>query len=492
MTTDHLDKWAILDSIEWEPHAGQLAIAEDNHRFRVVSAGRRFGKSDVGGHELVPEALYTATLSSTLLDSGKRREFWIVGPEYSDSEKEFRVVYNELSKLEVPFDRPGTYNDPTSGNLHISAWNGTFQVHGKSAKYPDSLVGEGLSGAILAEAAKLKERVWVKYIRPTLGDFKGWGLMTSTPEGKNWFYDYWQSGQDPNNFEWKSWRMPAWYNPYVYRTPTRDKDVKKLQVMSKMKQFRSMNPWQMRDELALQIDDEILSLMGSMTQESFNQEIGAGFEDYVGKVFKEFDEEVHVKDLEFNPNWETYAAVDYGFTNPNVWLLVQVGPWSEVHVLDEIYIDGLTATEFAQVIMERNLDRGVRAFYPDPSSPGDTRILEQQLKIRARSNTGGEIKYRIDAIRAALKESPLHVPRGHEDRRPQLYIDRSCKKTIYEFNEYRYPDVKEEQSTDRQEKPMKKDDHTPEALGRFFKGYFGTPQDVRGHRGSRKADFKRR
>ena len=151
-----LDKWALFDYLGYDPHQGQLKIAESKARYRVASCGRRFGKSDIGGHELIPEALVTRFMADDLARAGKRREFWIVGPEYSDAEKEFRVVYDQLKKLEVPFDRPGTYNDPIGGSLHISLWEGAFQVHGKSAKYPDTLVGEALSGVILSEAAKLK------------------------------------------------------------------------------------------------------------------------------------------------------------------------------------------------------------------------------------------------------------------------------------------------------------------------------------------------
>lgn len=508
-----LNKWDILDGIGWDPHAGQLECSECTKRFRVVSAGRRFGKSDIGGHELVPEALYTATMADDLIDAGKRREFWIVGPEYSDSEKEFRVIWNELTKLEVPFDRPGSYNNPESGDLHISAWRGAFQVHGKSAKYPDSLVGEGLSGAILAEAAKLKQRIWPKFIRPTLSDFNGWALFTSTPEGKNWFYDMWTLGQDPRNREWWSTRQPSWRNPYVYTETgrkiangslpkgtgiplkewTSDKHVKMCQTMGTMKQFRGMNEFDIAEQMNLRIDSEILSLMVSTTQASFNQEIGAGFEDYVGKVFKEFDEEIHVKPLEFNPAWETYAAVDYGYNNPNVWLLLQVGPWSEVHVLDELYLYEYDPMEFAdEVILREMCPTSLIAFYPDPSLPGNTRILQNRLHKRARTNTGGELEPRLNAIRKALKESPLHVPRGHEDRRPQLWIDPRCKKFIFEMNEYKYPEKKDKNnSTKAHDAPMKDNDHGPEALGRFFKGYFGVPEDIPGGRRSVKANMGR-
>ena len=79
----------------------------------------------------------------------------------------------------------------------------------------------------------------------------------------------------------------------------------------------------------------------------FKQEIAADFTEYVGRVFQDFDEEIHVKNLDFNPDWETYAGVDYGFTNPSVWLLIQVSPFGDVHILDEVYERGLSPLEFA-------------------------------------------------------------------------------------------------------------------------------------------------
>ncbi len=65
--------------------------------------------------------------------------------------------------------------------------------------------------------------------------------------------------------------------------------------------------------------------------------------------------------------------------------------------------------------------------------------------------------------------------------------------TIHEFGEYRYPDEKRDgqNSVKSQELPMKKDDHTPEALGRFFAGHFGTPQSTAGRSRTSKGNYKR-
>lgn len=428
----------------------------------------------------------------------------------SDAEKEFRVLWDVLEKrLRVPFDRPGSYNNPESGQMSISLWDGTFQVHAKSSKYPDSLVGEGLSGVIMSEAAKQKPSVWIKYIRPTLSDFNGWSLHTSTPEGKNHFYEKYQWGRDPGMPDWMSWRMPAWVNPYVYRDPTKAAHVKKLQEILMIDEAEVYDEIEEANKLrrlcirhGLSIDNEILDLMASMTTEAFNQEIGADFTEFVGRVFKQFDEEIHVGDLQFNPKWETYAGVDYGFTNPNVWLLIQVGPHQEINVIDEIYEPGLDADDFAKLIEARGMCPGnLIRFYPDPSSPGDSNILSKRLRkpfggsVKSGGqggSTGGDLRPRLDAIRKALKtHSAPHMPLGHEDRRPQIMWDRRCKMSIHEMQEYRYPDRKEQNSTKAQELPLKEDDHTPEALGRFFAGHFGTPQEASRSTRQRKGNFKR-
>ena len=179
----------VFERLGFYPHVGQRPILSSTARFNVSAAGRRFGKSELGGHKLTVRAVESYYRRAQYEAMGKRMEYWIVGPNYSDAEKEFRVLYNDLTRQEFPLDRPGTYNDPIGGNMHVSLWGGRFQVHAKSAAHPESLVGEGLHGALLVEAAKIKERVWTKFVRPTLNDFKGWADFTSTPEGKNWFYE---------------------------------------------------------------------------------------------------------------------------------------------------------------------------------------------------------------------------------------------------------------------------------------------------------------
>jgi hypothetical protein len=493
-----LNPWAIYEHplIAWDAHPAQEVVLESDARHKVWCAGRRTGKSELGGHVLLPEAIYTRSVADEWRKKGKSRIFWIVSDEYATAEKEFRVIWHLCQTLELPLDKPGSYYDAVGGNMHISLWNGAFQIHAQSAKYPEHLVGEALCGVIMAEAAKAKPSIWHRFIRPMLNDYKGWSLHTSTPLGHNHFYDKFQMGQDQFNPDWASWRVPSWYNHYVYTDSgaagvpfleipesefTKDNDVKKL--LMTLDSSPGLSSFEIAENLNLQINGEILQLLEEMPRDLFQQEIAADFTEFVGQVFKDFDEAYHVGDLRFNPDWETYAATDYGFTNPNVWLLIQVGPWQEINVLAEVYETNLTADKFADEIKRRGLNPSqLQVFYPDPADPMSSRTLQDKLRITPMAKTGGELNIRLNLIRQALRKgridqhaSPL-TENNSDIWRPQLMFDRrNCPRTRADMLAYRYPELREDSETsrDRFELPLKRDDHGPEALGRFMVGYFG-------------------
>jgi hypothetical protein len=428
--------------VGYQPHPGQKEVHDSLARFRVLDAGRRFGKSLIGGRELVPEAALTHQLLPILQREGIKRRFWLAGPDYSDVDKEFRVLYDDLKRLGFEFDRPGTYYNRHVGDFVISLFDGYFEVEGKSAKNPDSMDGEGLFGVVLVEAAKLKASIWDKYLSPALMDHGGWALFTSTPEGKNWFYEKWQWGQDPDFDEWESWKMPSWRNTNLYPLG--------------------------------EADPEITSARKRMSAPRFAQEIEADFTDFVGRVFKDFDEEIHVADLEYHPGWPMYGAVDYGWTNPFIWLTIQMDPFGNLYVLDEYRIDHRDILDVADDLLQRPLPNRCTTFFPDPAdSTGATSVLEKKLHVRANRNTGGPRKDRLEMIRQALRYEETSEGHPPEERRPKLLIDRKCYGLIREMLEYRYPETPEESLRAAPEEPLDKDNHAPEALGRFFKGYYG-------------------
>ncbi|QPL15025.1 terminase [Microbacterium phage Haunter] len=445
---------AMFEEQGYSPHRIQKLVhaarfGKQKARFRTVDAGRRTGKSNLGGHELAIEAMRMPVRLQTedLSRTGRRAEFWIVGPEYDDSEKEFRVLYDTLKKLGADFDQPGTYYSPAGGQLSISLFDGAFQVHTKSSKNEKTLVGEALEGVIFAEAAKIKPVVWPKYIRPMLADYKGWALFTSTPEGKNWFYEQWKRGQDPAQTEYWSVRAPSWSNNILFPGG--------------------------------ETDPEIISLASGMSAEKFKQEIGAEFTEFVGRVFKDFDEEVNVVDCYYDPRRPLYVAADYGYTNPNVLLFIQVGTWGDVYVIAEYYKAQRTTSDMIRDVKDdprlRALARAAVALYPDPEDPGASAELSDEFGWKIQGNTGGLLNTRIELIRKLLKPQPFELEDGHPEKLPKLWFDRSCTNTISDFLDYRYPETKEEAvaaGVESPEKPVKANDHGTEAFSRFAGGYF--------------------
>lgn len=459
-----LDIDALWGELNYRPNPAQLKLHNSTARHRVNCAGRRTGKSFSGGMEVMPWAIQTRYMKPMLDDMGIRAEYWIVGPNYTDSEKEFRVFYNACRRKGMPFDKPGTYYDP-KGNMSVSLWDGAFVLHAKSGAHPESLVGEGLHGVIMSEAAKLKESVWQRFIRPTLADFIGESVWNTTPEGKNWFYDIFMAGQgtDP---EWDSWRHPSWVNNHVFRKHTTAQDV---QVM---KAILTRSDYSEEELEALDVDPEIIAMAKDLTPEAFAQEVEASFSEHVGRVFKNWDEMYHVADLPHMPNWPMYIATDYGYTDPNVALWIQTGPFGEINVIAEYYRTHRTDQEFAEDVLAdprlARLTNFALGIYPDPADPGASQTLSKTWKLPVFGGTGGELLPRIRGIEKKLKYKNPHLPWTHPERVPYLRFDRSCTMSRYEMDAYRWPDRKKEVRGVQQ--PQDKDNHVPEALGRFFAG----------------------
>lgn len=444
-------------AVGYSPNKAQRRIHASGARFQVVAAGRRTGKSTAGGMELLPEVYRAYYQKDRLEELGIRHEYWIVGPQYTDAEKEFRAFYNACKRLKMPFDKPGTYYDARGGNLAVSLWGGRFLLQGQSAMHPENLVGEGLNGVIMAEAAKMKERIWQQFIRPTLADFRGWGKFNSTPEGRNWFYEYWRRGQNGDDTSWASFRFPSWANEKLFPLG--------------------------------RLDPEIIQLAADLSEEMVSQEIEAKFGKYVGQVFKNWDEEWHVTSrCTYNPAWPVFLATDYGWTNPSVVLFIQIDPWDRVYVIDEYYQTHRSPEELAQDLLDGtqstahpSLCRVATKLFPDPADPAASHTLSEKLRVTVQGGTGGEQKTRLELIRKWLKDENDHLPHpapeemqnyDYYGRRPRLLVNPKCKHLIYEMDAYRYPKSKNEE-TNEKEKPMDKDDHAPEALGRFFAGHFG-------------------
>lgn len=429
-----LRKDIYFEQTGYTPHPAQRIVQYDRRRHRVCSNGRRWGKTLLGAKE----GEVTAFALNRL---GQPQRGWIVGPLYSDCEKEFRVIYDSLKALGVDQVSSKYLNNVENGSMHIQT-NWGWDIQCRSAANPETLVGEGLDWVLMVEAGRLRRTVFTEYIRPALSDKRGWSLATGVPEiaaDTSLLYWGWKRGQDSSKTAWMSWQMPSWTNHTVFPGGRND--------------------------------PEILEAEEDLTEDEFKRQYGGEFVDRVGRVMQEWDDDVHLADLDYNPAWPLYAAVDYGFTNPWVWLWIQVDEFDNVYVLGEHYITLRDTEDIARnVFKDHPLISKCVAIYPDPARPDDSLILNRVLNIPTRLNTGGPITTRLGLIRRALKLGPSHAP--IEQQKPRLFVDKSCTTLRWEMAEgYRWPEHRSDVRNDS-ELPMDKHNHGPEALGRFFKGYF--------------------
>lgn len=426
------------ESIGYHPHPGQEMMHSTPSRFKVIPCGRRWGKTLFGAREAEPNAFVECRIT------GEAQKGWIVGPHYVHAEKEFAFVYDSLRKQGIDKESIKFVKNVDSGNMHIIT-NWGFELVGKSAAHPETLVGDGLNFIEMVEAGLHKRTTW-QYVRPALSDRRGWAIFTGVPEGKSensMLYALYQRGQSKREHDrlYRSWTMPSWTNTVVFPRGRRD--------------------------------PEILDAEGDLTEDEFARQYGAEFRDKIGAVMQEWDDEVHLGDFDYEPSWPLYMAVDYGFTNPFVVLWIQVSPITgQIRVISERRFFHMDTPEVADDLKQTQpgFVSVARTLYPDPAEPDDTKTLSKMLRIEANKNTGGPIPIRLAFIRRALKNS---VATAGGVR--QLQIDRSnCKMLAWEMREgYRWPEHRSEIHS-QSENPLDKDNHGVEALGRFFKGYYRT------------------
>lgn len=417
------------------PHPGQREVHYDNTRHRVLSNGRRWGKSFFGGKEIEAMSFIKNFL-------GQPMRGWIIGPEYGDAEKEFRIIHDSFKALGIDKISSKFLNNVENGNMHI-ATNWGFDLQCRSARHPESLVGEGLDFVLLAEAGRHVRRTFTEYVRPALSDKRGISMMSGVPEDtndNNLLYWGYKRGQNPAMTQWKSWQMPSWTNTAVFPGGRND--------------------------------PEIIEAAEDLTQDEFDRQYGGQFILRSGRVMKEWDDDIHVGHYPYNPRWPLYAAVDFGYTNDWVWLLIQVDLDNRVYVIKEQRFKLRDTEDICKNVLAHDpLTQHVVSVYVDPSSPDDASILRRHLRKNTRSNTGGEIKLRLQLIRSALKTHPESLPEDHPDRKPGLVVDNSCTELIWEMRQgYRWPDTHSDTRNDS-EIPLDHNNHGPEALGRFFKGH---------------------
>ena len=176
-------------------HKAQLEIFNAPERFKVVAAGRRFGKSRLAAWILLIKALQSPS-----------KDVFYVAPTFQQAKDVIWAMLKELGHEVIVAAHENT------GVLTLV--NGK-KISLKGSDRPDTLRGVGLSYCVIDEYASIKPQVWEQIIRPALADVKGGALFIGTPAGRNHFWDLYKYADEENDPEWAAFHYTSFDNPFI-------------------------------------------------------------------------------------------------------------------------------------------------------------------------------------------------------------------------------------------------------------------------------------
>ena len=235
----------------------QYEVFDSNARFRVLVAGRRFGKTYLSMVELCRAAWTPGRLA------------WYVAPTYKQGK---RIAWEPLKRMTKEY----WANRPNETDLRIDLiTGGTIALRG--ADNFDSLRGDGLDFVILDEYASMRPEAWTQVIRPALADRQGKALFIGTPRGFNHFHDLFKAAQS----------MPGWQT-FQYTT----------------EQGGNVAP------------AELESATHELDEKTYRQEFQAKFENLTaGLVYYSFDRAKHVRKQAYSHGYPIFWSLDFNI-NP--------------------------------------------------------------------------------------------------------------------------------------------------------------------------------
>jgi hypothetical protein len=349
----------------------QQEVSEDSNRFKVVVAGRRFGKTFLCMHEMAKYARMP------------NKKIFYVAPTYKMCKQ---IIWDDLKEK---FIRCRWAKKINESDLTITLINGS-RIYLRSGDNIQALRGLAMDYLVIDEAGFVDKKLWTEVCRPALSDKQGGAMFITTPQGKNsWIYELWAGAHAQDN--WKSFQYTTLQGGNV-------------------------------------LPEEIEAARNELDEKSFRQEYEASFEQYSGSIYYNWDASIHIRkqDKEFKKNEILHVAMDFN-VSPLVAAIARING-NEISVIDEISMEGSNTFEMAEELINRYPDNRIWV-YPDASgqarktssNTSDHHILRNSgftLKVKS---INPPVKDRIAAVNASLKATDGSV---------KLSVDPKCRNLI--------------------------------------------------------------
>ena len=357
--------------MKWQRNAVRKEIINDPHRFKVVVAGRRWGKTHLAIMWLLSEEIM------------ENNSLWYIAPTYRQGKM---IAWPVLKRL---FRHHSEAKINESG-LSVILSNGA-EICIKGADNEDSLRGAGINKVILDEYAYFKPYVWEEIILPMLATSKGQAMFIGTPSGYNAMYDLYLKGQ--SDTDWKSWQFKTVEGGFVEK-------------------------------------DEIKRIRSNMDGRLYRQEMEGSFETTGNRAAYNFDRDKHLKKAEdIAPT--KWIGMDMNVDYMTAVLACEYTDGT-VHYYDEIRQSN-SNTEAMSKAMRKKWPE-VTTIYPDPagsarsttSHRSDHSILRDYgYAVRAKKSHPSHID-RLNALNRKLVNANGDVT---------MTIDPKCKYLIKDLEQ---------------------------------------------------------
>ena len=357
----------------------QSTISEDTSRFKVVVAGRRFGKSFLAINEMAKFARFP------------KKNVYYVAPTYRQAKT---IIWDTIKAMLTEKKWVKKVNE---SDLNITLVNGS-KIFLRSADNFDSLRGVSIDYLVIDEAAMIAKKAWSEVLRPALSDRLGHAMFITTPKGMNWIKELWDDAHHLK--DWQSFQYTTIDGGNV-------------------------------------LESEITAARADLGEKEFRQEYEASFETYSGIIYYNYNPKINVVETveEINERTLIHAAIDFN-VNPMTCALATIDRDDNIHIFDEIILYSSNTYEMADEINAKFPTNRIWA-YPDASgqarktssTTSDHHILRQAGFVIKANRSNPPVRDRISAVNACLLNANGVV---------SLTMDPKCKQTMKSLSNQTY------------------------------------------------------
>ena len=367
--------------IPYKPYLHQKRIHDmmDNHRFAVIVAARRSGKTVAAINHLIAKALSA---------SDGRSRYGYIAPTYRQAK---RIAWDYIKQFASCVPMVKFHETELAANFP----NGSrIQLYG--IDNADSLRGQYFDSVVLDEYGLFPAGAFDKVIRPALADRQGSCLFTGTPNGR------------ANDF----------YDKYVYAEESGDKQWSRYQIN-----------W---EDAGVIPKYEIKAMQASMSPEEFTQELEAEFTSavrgaYYAQNMMQAQEDGRITVVPYDPKLPVHTFWDLGVADStSIWFAQFAG--QEIRCIEYLEDTGKGLDHYLKLLDRRDY------LYGEHFAPWDIQVREMSTGM-SRMEIAASMGIHFNAVAKAPIQDGINAIRAIF---PRLWFDKTgCDQGIQCLWNYR-------------------------------------------------------